>query len=315
MNADIAPARERLRHARDRAKHWLLRHVTPDGRPVVHDIGNGWSRFPWTLALLGEIEAAHGVLDWAAREGLGANGDLAAGAAYGKGRFSAYPLGHLTMGALLLERSDIAKRLFDRLAELQLPNGGMPIDPPGGDLETWGDLLSTAQAGIAALLGGRIRMARRIHDWIRACLVEQPRMPDILYAARGPHGLIANPPEALRWVLAVEFGKPRQAYFYPGIAAVFLALYAMRTGSRPALQAGHDYLAFNLLGTDAQIDDLASVQACKFGWGLALMHIADPMADYADALVRMADWLSPVSATTVAVAPPPSSHRPRRRSN
>ena len=281
----------RLRAARDRARDWILGHVGADGTPAAHDQGNGWSRFPWTLALLGETGAGHAVLEWASRNGLGANGDLAAGPAYGAGRFSAYPIGHLTMGALLLERHDVAERLFGRLEALQDPaTGGMPVDPQGGELAHVTDLLSSAQAGIAAVLAGKMNMARQIRNWILACLAEQPEMPRMVYTLRTAQGLVTEPPAALQWVGAVDFTKPRQAYFYPGIAAVFLAMYAMRSGDTEALAAGHDYLAANLKGTQEQFDDIASVQACKFAWGSALMQIADPAVDYSDWMVKMADW-------------------------
>jgi hypothetical protein len=285
----MSAAAARLRVSRDRARDWLLCQVGPDGRPADSDKGNGWSRFPWTLALLGETEAGATVLEWASRNGLGENGDFSAGAAYGKGRFGGYPVGHLAMGALLLERHDIASRLLDRLGALE-QNGGMPVDPPGGQYADLTDLLSSGQVGIAAVLGGRMDMAKRIRDWTLACLAEQPELPHTLYTLRSPQGLVTTPPVDLAWVAAVRFDQPRQAYFYPGIAAAFLAIYAMRTGDREALAAGHDYLAINLAGVQDQFDDLASVQACKFGWGAALMQVADPSRDYSDTLIRMADW-------------------------
>jgi hypothetical protein len=287
----VVEAATRLRAARDRARDWLLGQVGADGKPADCELGNGWSRFPWTFALLGETAAGHAVLEWASRNGLGDNGDFSAGPSYGAGRFSAYPLGHLAMGAVLLERHDVAARLIARLESLQNPtNGGMPIDPPGGTYAEWTDLLSSAQAGMVALLAGRMDMARPIRDWIVTSLEEQPDWPRMHYTARSPGGLVTEPPAELAWVMAVNFARPRQAYFYPGIGAAFLALYAMRTGDRAALAAGHQYLEANLQGHQAQFDDLESVQACKFAWGAALMQIADPEVDYSETLVRMADW-------------------------
>ena len=287
----VVEAATRLRAARDRARDWLLGQVDADGKPADSELGNGWSRFPWTFALLGETAAGHAVLEWASRNGLGDNGDFSAGPSYGAGRFSAYPLGHLAMGAVLLERHDVAARLVARLEALQNPtNGGMPIDPPGGAYAEWTDLLSSAQAGMVALLAGRMDMAIPIRDWIVTSLDEQPDWPRVHYTARSPGGLVTEPPAELAWVMAVDFAKPRQAYFYPGIGAAFLALYAMRTGDRAALAAGHRYLEANLQGHQAQFDDLDSVQACKFAWGAALMQIADPEVDYSETLVRMADW-------------------------
>jgi hypothetical protein len=107
---------------------------------------------------------------------------------------------------------------------------------------------------------------------------------------RTAEGLVTDVPTDLAWVGSVDFGKSRQAYFYPGIGAAFLAHGIEREGDETALAAGHRYLHANFQGSADQFDDLASVQACKFGWGLALMQIADPAADYSAALVRMADW-------------------------
>jgi hypothetical protein len=284
-------AAQRLRTARDRARDWLLAHIGADGRPEGAEVANGWSRLPWTLALTGETQAANAVLEWAARTSLAESGDFRPGPAYGAGRFAAYPLSHLAMGAILLERHDLAGRLLDRLAAIQDPvSGGMPIDPPGGEAAAMCDLLSTAQAGLAALAGGRMDIATRAHAWIVACLAQQPDLPNVLHVARAGKDLVTNPPANLRWTLSVDFSVPRQAYFYPGIAAVFLAGWAMKTGDREALRIGHAYLDLNIQGCAAQFDDLESVQICKFGWGAAQMQIADPAARYHDHLLRMAVW-------------------------
>jgi hypothetical protein len=287
----LAAAAHRLRQSRDRARDWLLGQVAAGGRPAAAELGNGWSRLPWTLALLGETEAGAAVLDWAGREALDGLGGFSPGLTYGAARFPAYPIGHLATGAVLLERHDIASRLFAQLEALQHPaTGGMRIESTGGTYADLTDLLSTAQAGMAALLGGRMALAQAVRGWIGDLYAEQPALPDVLFTFRSDTGLVTEPPQALAWSGKVDFTQPRQAYFFPGIAAAFLALYAMRTGEAEALVLGHRYLEVNLSGTSAQFDDLASVQACKFGWGVALMQVADPNCDYADKLVQMADW-------------------------
>jgi hypothetical protein len=245
---------------------------------------------PWTFALSGETAAGHAVLRWAEKHGLTADGALSAGPAYGNGRFAAYPLGHLTMGALLLERHDVAARLFKQLRAIQDASGGFPVDPPGGEAAQICDLLSTAQVGIAALLGGQRDLADAVYTWIERCFKKQPELPARLYVACRGEDVVTAPPRGLEWVLSVDFTKPRQAYFYPGIAAVFLAGYAGQRGERRALALAHQYLALNIQGTTAQFDDMESVQICKFGWGAAAAQLADPSVDYSEHVRRMGNW-------------------------
>src|SRR5262249_14484473 len=135
--------------------------------------------------------------------------------------------------------------------------GGMRIEPPGNAYSDLTDMLSTAQAGIAALAGGRMELADAVRRWLVRCLAEQPSLPHILHTIRSAGGLVTEPPRPLLWSGSVHFDQPRQAYFFPGIAAAFLALYAMRTGDKLALKAGHEYLALNRMGTSEQFDDLA----------------------------------------------------------
>lgn len=296
--ASIAPARA----AKDRARAWLLDQVAPDGTPAMADRGNSWSRLPWAFALCGETAAGHAVLGWATRHGVTAEGGLAQ-PAYGSGRFGAYPLGHLAMGSLLLERHDVARRVMDRLAALQTPTGGFPIDPPGGEFADLCDLLSTAQAGAAAVLAGRRDVAAPVWRWIAALHALQPTPTYRLFSARRGEALVTEPPQGIAWVVDTDFSKPRQTYFTSGIAAVFLAAYGSATGEPAALEMGHRFLRLNITGTDEQFSDLASVQACKFGWGLAAMHLADPRPEYVPWLQRMVTWFVDRQAADGSWAP------------
>jgi hypothetical protein len=194
------------------------------------------------------------------------------------------------MGSLLLERHDVTSRLFRRLRSMQDAGGGFPVDPPGGEASHICDLLSTAQVGIAAVLGGQRDIADAVYGWITNCFEKQKELPARLYAACQGEEFVTAPPHGLEWVLSVDFTKPRQAYFYPGIAAVFLAAFAGQRGERRALSLGHQYLALNIQGTSAQFDDMESVQICKFGWGAGALQIADPSVDYSEHLRRMGDW-------------------------
>ena len=281
---------ERARAARERSLAWLLDHIGSDGGPVGWQDGNGWSRVPWTLSLCGRTEEGAAVLDWAARNALAPDGGFRQGPARGTGRFGAYQLGHLAIGAWRLERYDIANDLLGRLAALQDPKtGGILVCPDGSSRLT--DLLCTAQVGIAALGAGRDDIARGVRAWIACLSAQQPDFPNRLFNMRDGDALVLEPPEGMAWIAVTDFTAPRQTYFYPGIAAVFLAQYAMADGDAEALALGHRLLSANIQGCSEQFDDPDSVQICKFGWGAAAMQIADPSAAYEPWLVRMAAWI------------------------
>jgi hypothetical protein len=285
----LAESISRARTARDKATGWLLGCIGSDGTPDGWTEGNSWSRLAWAFALSGETAAGAAVLEWVARHGLRDDGDLAA-PAYGNGRLGAYPLGHLAMGALLLERHDVARRVLGRLATVQSETGGFPIDPAGGEFGHLCDLLSTAQAGTAAVVAGRADSYEPVYHWIRALHAEQPDFSHRLLSARLAEGVVTDPPPALAWLVDTDFTKPRQSYYTAGIAAVFLAAYGQKTGDAEALHLGHSFLRLNLTGSEDQFSDLASVQACKFGWGLGAIQLADPRPEYVPWLQRMVDW-------------------------
>jgi hypothetical protein len=287
--SDANTAVQKLEDSLARAVTWLLNAIDSNGRPHGAENGNGWSRLPWTLALAGEVGAAHAVLEWAVREAIDATGNFY-GPALGDGSFNHYKLAHLANGASLIGRYDVAELVLDQLERTQAPNGGARIEPAGSPHADVTAMTSTGQMGITAITGGRHEMAHRCRNWMINCLESQPELPHRLYTGRIGEELVLQPIERLAWYLVVDYREPRQAYMHSGCAAAFLAHYAMRYKDAEALAAGHQYLSLNLEGTPAQFTDLASVQACKFGWGAAMLQIADPSSCYEEQLVRMSGW-------------------------
>ena len=284
-----ADASARARAARDRAAGWLLDHVGTDGEPTGANLANGWSRIPWTLALAGHGDAGCAVLAWAERDALEANGAFRPGPAAGSGRFGGYTLGHLAVGAWRLEHFGLATRLLDRLAGLQdRETGGILMDRTGGS--QLADLLCTAQAGIAAIAAGRTDIADPVRAWIGDLYAGQTALPARLYNFRNGADLATTPEPGLEWLMVTDFSVPRQSYFYPGIAAAFLAQFASWRSDASSLELARKFLRLNIEGSSAQFDDPGSVQVCKFGWGLAAAHLVSPEPEDGDWMVRMVDW-------------------------
>lgn len=279
-----------IRLAHDRAVQWLAQHVEKDGSPRGVLQGQGWARLSWALADGGESAAAAAHMEWAARHGIDSLGGFQTATQPPSTLLCGYYLGQLCISALVNQRYDMADRIFGKLEALQDSYGGTLLDAGAGPAMQIADLCSTAQVGLCAIIGGRHELAMASRNWIVDLLDMQPELPRKLYTGRIGGDLVTQPPQGLEWLLAVDYSAPRQAYYYSGIAAAFLATFASRYGDDAALQAGHRYLSLNIAGTGQQFDDLSSVQACKFGWGLARMQIADPTVDYTQDLRRMAGW-------------------------
>jgi len=215
----LRAALARLLRSRELALGWLLNHVGSDGKPAGAELGNGWSRLPWTFALSGNTGAASAVLAWADREALRPDGQFRPGPAYGSGRFGAYPLGHFAMGAWLSERYDIGRRVLGALRSMQdKSTGGFPIDPPGGTAAHICDLLPTAQAGAAALLAGREDIVEGVYRWIVELFASQAELPRRLFNGRAGAALVTEVPSGLEWMLVTDFRKPRQSFYRRGVS-------------------------------------------------------------------------------------------------
>ncbi len=303
--SSVEQATVHARTARDRGVDWLLRHIDSHGEPVGARERNGWARVPWALTICGESATAAKVIAWSEREQLAADGGFAPGPALGSGRFLAYPLAHFAIGAWLLERFDTALSTFKALRRIQDPaTGGFPIAPPRDRTTDLSDLLSTAQAGLAAVIAGQDDIADGAYRWITELLQAQPADAGTrLYTFRQGARLLTTPEPSLEWLAITDFAKPRQSYYTPGMAAVFLAAYAQRKRTREPLAAASALLERNIHGCVEQYSDLESVQLCKFGWGVAAMYAADSDPSWIPHLSRMTDWFIARQAVDGSWAP------------
>lgn len=289
---DLDAAIARVRIARDRGVRWLLDHIAPDGTPVGAAERNGWGRLPWAMAVSGESEAAARVLAWAERGQMAADGNFAPGVAFGTGRFGTYPLAHFAIGAWLAERFGVALQAMDALRSWQDPvTGGCPIAPPADRATDLHDLLSTAQVGLAAVITGQDDIADLCWRWVADLVAQQPAEAGTrFFTFRRGSNVLVEPDKSLEWLAITDFSKPRQTYYTPGMAAVFLCSYASRRREPAALRIATDLLRFNIDGCEDQFNDPGSVQACKFGWGVSAALVADSKGDWLPHVLRMGDW-------------------------
>jgi hypothetical protein len=284
-----------LQEASDRGGDWICSRIAANGRPAGADRINSYYRLPWSLAVAGRRKAASSVLAWLAQEVLDAHGDLLSGAPREpfQRSIASYPLSQIVIGAWHLEQYDIALRTLHLLETsfVDARSGGVFSERP--ELRSTGraDLLSTAQLGLAALTVGRSDLAKSCCDWMLQLYGQQPELPDRLYPCRVGNELLSQtggPHSA--WDVVTDFQRPFQQFYNPGIAAAFLGRYAMCTGDANALRVAKAFLDLNIGGAQLQFDYTVNAQACKFGWGVAVVLDAEPSKVFADHALGMARW-------------------------
>ncbi|MBS1861431.1 MAG: hypothetical protein JSS68_06925 [Actinobacteria bacterium] len=284
---------EELRQVRERGRGWLLSKIGEDGEPAAAQVRNGYYRMPYVLAVLGEREAAATVMSWIERNALTADGDLREGVPRDAfvDRWATYPHALLAVGAWMLERFDTALALVETMASgFQDPEtGGAYMERP--EARTGRQFIfPTASMGLAGLTVGRRDVADAVFGWFKRLWDAQPDLPDVLYPSWGPDGLrtVADRDDEF-WTI-VDFRRPRQAFYNPGISAAFLSKYFMVTREPRAKEIATSMLELSANGTDDQYNFHESMQICKFGWGSAMAAEIDPGGPERSHLLRMARW-------------------------
>lgn len=287
---DLASLRTDIAAARLKAVAWLTDRIDDDGRPDGADRANSWWRTPWALTVAGAPDVASAVLGWIEREALTEAGALRQGPYGGDGPGSpAYLASPIAIAAWLLGRYGTARAVMDSLDIYRDESTGGVFEYADFTADPLQDMLKTSQLGVAALVTARADTARGVRDWLASAWSAQPELPDRLYPSMRNGRLVTDFDDSEAFMRVVDFTKPTQLYFHSGIAGAFLAGYAQQFGDPSALELANGYLQLNAHGTSAQFDDRTSVQICKYGWGAAIAHNADPTSSL-DAVITMAKW-------------------------
>jgi hypothetical protein len=283
----------RLTQSRSAGLAWLLSRIDDEGAPVGASDNNSWYRLPWTLAIAGHREDGAAVLSWVERNALTAAGDLRPGPAQipWVTEEASYPLANLAIGAWHLERFDTALAIMDTLRAYQdEKTGGSFMERPDHRVHRRQGLMCTAQLGLTALMTGQTKVADGAFRWVKALYEAQPDLPRRLYVSWVDGHLMTQIPPELAFRSVIEFDKPRQAFFNPGIGAMFLSRYAMQTGSQDARRIARLLLQLSEDGTEAQYDYPDTVHVGKFGWGAAAMLDIEPVEKHLQNVIRMSNW-------------------------
>jgi hypothetical protein len=291
--SEITTAAARLADSRQAGLAWMLSRIGDDGEPVGASENNSWYRLPWTLAIANRREEGIEVLSWIERHALTAQGDLRPGPAQIPWitEEASYPLANLAIGAWYLERFDVALAIMNTLRAYQDENsGGSFLERPERRSHGRQGFMCTAQLGLTALATGATDMADGAFRWMKNLYEAQPDLPSRLFVSWVNGGLMTQVPPDLAFRSVVVFDKPRQAYFNPGIGAMFLSRYFMQTRSADARRIARALLQLSEDGTEAQYDYPDTVHVGKFGWGAAALLDIEPAERHLRNVLRMSHW-------------------------
>ncbi|HLZ68308.1 MAG TPA: GMC family oxidoreductase N-terminal domain-containing protein [Dehalococcoidia bacterium] len=286
------PTRSPFAVARDRGADYLESRQREDG--LLGDESGGLGGFykaTYALAAAGRTRAAGRMAGWLRRNAATPEGDFVGDWERG-GLADLYPYGNAWIAAGLIRAGAIGLggRGLDFLATMQDPESGglrTRIDRNGPEVRQ--EVMSSAMAGVAALIGGRLEMADGVARFLRTVLAAQPRPAEMLCHVYTPaQGVITEFPEEKAREFAVIANRPLQAYFMYGIGAAFMTGYAQARGDGRALDDAAAFLLPALNATDAMYE---TAQVGKVAWGAALLAGATGDRTHRDLALRAAGAL------------------------
>lgn len=290
MNASREELFGEINAACRRATDWLLAQQRPDG--VIGDPAHGFKyyRGPWTLALMGEVEAALELCSWVRGNLLterGLDGDarvLRDGWAY---RDSA-----MIIGAHMLGQYDLSLGLVDSLLRWQDPvSGGFANDAgPNGEPSDEMDIPYAAGPGFALLATGRLDEARKVAVLLKKLYEAQDDLPDRFYcfwSRADQRPIVASDPAFQQRFVVESQVDAMQRWTIGGIAAGFLGRLYLALPDPGYLDLARKYQTFSMESTEAQFK---YPSVCKSSWGAALLYQITGEEVYERWLLRMARW-------------------------
>lgn len=272
------------------ATNWVLGQARPGGGIGDPAAGFKAHRAPWALALMGETESAMAYCGWA-RTNLLRNGRLD-----GELRILddgwAYRDSTLIIGAQMLEQYDLSLGVLDHLVSWQDPiSGGFAndrrADGTGSDEM---DIPYACGPGFAALITGRLSVARGVGRFLDTIYRAQQDMPDRFHAffsRRDQRPILPTDAEFQQRFVVQNQVDRNQRWTIGGIAAGFLGRLYLAEPEPALLDLARKYQAFSMAATDAQFKYPA---VCKSSWGASLLFQITGEAQYLDWLARLARW-------------------------
>jgi hypothetical protein len=276
---------------RRRATDWILAQQNRDGSLGDPREGYLFYRAPWTLALVGETEAANAVCGWFRRNMLTSDGRIDGPYRVVRDAW-AYRDSALIVGAQALGQYDLSHGLMSELRRWQDPkSGGFANDQmPDGTMGDDQSIPYAAGPGFAALATGDFETARKVAGFLDRLYDAQPDLPNRFYydwsRSRQAPTTVYDENDRF-WYVVENQADLNQRWTIGGIAAGFLCRLYLADPKPEYLDLARRYQAFSMAATPNQFK---YGPVCKSGWGASLLYEITGEPEYEAWTYRMGDW-------------------------
>lgn len=273
-----------------RGAGWVIERQRPDGSFFDAEAGiGGYYKIPYMLAVSGLLPQAIRLMGWVRAHHFTSDGDFRGRSRKATlavhDRWPTYANAWLIQGAHRLGQFDLSFRGAQFLLRHQAPCGGYHALANG---ERHVECVGTSWAGRAELTVGNLEAAESAARCLDR-LVAQQKHPERFYFRMTPEGdLITDVPDGEALSYYVDATRPKQIYFHPGIALIFLSHYHLATGKAWALTAAQSIFDFT---RRCQDDVYCFPPSGKLGLGCALLASITDDADTRQAAKAVADYL------------------------
>ncbi len=285
-------SKDRFRTARDRGCAYLLEQLRPDGGFGPEERGLAdYYKVVSALGACGETHRAHRLCQWIRQRGMTLQGDFGPRLPETLEYAYAYYNTWIVLGAHRLGQYDLSQRGMDFLMGFHdAGSGGFYSSATERTAETLQDIWVVSGCGQAALVTGRMDVARGVGAWMREVMKSQTNYPKQLYGVFSRAGGLHTMPDSaddIRYVLDQDATRD-QFFFNPGIAGGFLCRLYQATGETEWLDLAVDYMRFAEGAGDYLFGLL---RAGKVGWAAAVLYTLTGEAKYGEMAVRVGDML------------------------
>ncbi len=267
----------------------------------------------WPLALAGRATEATRLLDRLADTFLQPTGEIRCGKEiYAPNQVNwrfLYPNAWLTIGAIHLERLDVAARVGSFIERHQSENGGFPAarDLVAGDVPQ--DMLSACMAGLVLLYRDKTEKAYKAGKFLIDIYEAQPDPANRIYLNLTPSGrILTEYPAERSYMYLIDKRRPEQPYFAPGAAMAFLSKLFLVSGKHEYLAYAEKYYQLALSPqSDIPLGLFDYPTSGKIGWGAGNLYRATGNPLYREVAVQVGKYLLGTQL--------PDGHWPKFRDN
>jgi len=252
--------------ASQRGSEWLVSKQQGDGSITKAEV---YYKAPYALGVTGRVPEAYKIIGWIRDNVLKDNGDL---------NHNTYKNSWMAQGIHRLARFDVSIPAIGYILKAQAPCGGFCANDDTSQIV---EPIYTAWGGLCAIYVDHLDAACKAGNCFIEMVRQQPDKLKFYYNMTADGKLLADSG-------FVDATKPRQIYYNPGIAMIFLTRLYMATLDKKYLTTAQEIFEFTLRCAD---DAYQTPPSGKSGLGCALLYHITGDTKARDKALELADYL------------------------